>query len=295
MSSKGLMASAFALAGLFALTMAAPSGAASITCNGSPGTSEINGNITVAENGFCWLGGGVTVKGNVTVGRGARLYAEGASPTLIRGNVRGDGAAEVRLDNTTVGGNVALTGTGETIAPFGEVIVSEGRVNGNIEIDHGQPQTEVRNETVGGSVRILNNLYRNPGAGSGETFVELEASTIGKNVEVANNTLAAPLLNVLSVRNTSVANQLLVYNNTETATAEGFLGENEIILSSNDVGGNAELLNNTRQSILGPVGPGRTDVSANAVRNILNCVGNVKPPTGEENTAKRKLGQCEAL
>jgi hypothetical protein len=125
--------------------------------------------------------------------------------------------------------------------------------------------------------------------------VELEASTVGKNVEVADNTLAAPLLNVLSVRNTSVANQLLVYNNTETATAEAFLGENEIILSSNDVGGNAELLNNTRKSILGPVGPGRTEVSANAVTNILNCVGNVQPPTGEENTAKRKLGQCEAL
>lgn len=294
MSSKGLMVSAFV--GLFVLSMAAPSGAASITCNGSLGSSEINGNITVAENGVCWLGG-VTVKGNVIVGRGARLYAEGVSPALIRGNVRGDGAAEVRLDNITVGGNVALTGTGETIAPFGEVIVSEGRVSGNIEIDDGQPQAEVRNETVGGSVRILNNQYRTPsaGSGSGETFVELEASRVGKNVEVADNTLAAALLNVLSVRNTSVANQLLVYNNTETATAETFFGENEIILSSNDVGGNAELLNNTRKSILGPVGPGRTEVSANAVTNILNCVGNVQPPTGEENTAKRKLGQCEAL
>jgi hypothetical protein len=295
MSSKVLMA--FAFAGLFVLSMAASSGAAPITCNGSPESSEINGNITVAENGVCWLGEGVTVKGNVTVGRGARLYAEGVSPgdTLIRGNVRGDGAAEVRLDNITVGGNVALTGTGETVAPFGEVIVSEGRVSGNIEIDDGQPQAEVRNEAVGGSVRILNNLYRNPGAGSGETFVELEASTVGKNVEVADNTLAAPLLNVLSVKNTSVANQLLVYNNTETATAEAFLGENEIVLSSNDVGGNAELLNNTRKSILGPVGPGRTEVSANAVTNILNCGGNAPPPTGEENTAKKKLGQCELL
>jgi hypothetical protein len=177
------------------------------------------------------------------------------------------------------------------------VFVSGGRVNGNIEIDNGQPAIEVKNETIGGSVQILNNLSPVPtGEGTGQAFVEIEASTVGKKVEIADNGLAAPLLNVLSVRNTSVANQLLVYNNTETATSEvPGLGLNEIILSSNRVSGNAELVNNTNKTTSGGVGPGHTEVSANVVTNTLNCLGNVPPPLGKENTAKHKLGQCEAL
>jgi hypothetical protein len=213
--------------------------------------------------------------------------------------VRGNGAAEVIFDGeNTIDGNLALTGTGETENfLFGEVFVYGGRVNGNIEIDNGQPAIEVKNETIGGSVQILNNLSPVPtGEGTGQAFVEIGASTVGKNVEIADNGLAAPLLNVLSIRNTSVANRLLVHNNTETATSEvRGVGKNEIILSSNHVSGNAELLNNTNKTTSGGVGPGGTEVSANAVTNTLNCLGNVPPPTGKENTAKKKLGQCELL
>jgi hypothetical protein len=302
-----------------ALLLAAPSaqaasGKGSTTCEGGNIAAEITGNLTVPPGAICGLESGGVVDGNVFVGQGAVLFIGGGvvkedvsvdrggelyagecdcQPATIIGDVRGYGAAVIRLRKATVDGDVVLTGTGVTEPIFGEAQVSFGRVNGNVEIDNGQPEAFLYSETVGGSIRILNNLSRST-EGSGETFLEVKGDTVGGNVEIGDNSLLAPVLNRVAVTKTSVANQLLVYNNNLDTTAELPIGRNEMILSSNHVDG-AKLLNNTRQAVSGGVGSGRTEVSANAVTNNLNCVGNEPAPVGMENTAKKKLGQCELL
>jgi cytoskeletal protein CcmA (bactofilin family) len=334
------MASAFALGVLFVMAMAAPSWAASTPCNGTILGGEIKGNVTVEKE--CRLGGvtvrgnvtvdpgarlemggtvmgnvivGVggtfsavgTVEGNLTVDRGGRFFAGECSPAhcplLIKGDLRGNEAEVIRSESeTTVGGNLALTGTVEGSFESGQVILSRGRVNGNVEIDNGLPSAFVAKETVGGSVRILNNQSRSVAVGEGglgPIALEIVASTVGGNVEVRHNALGSAIFNVIAVRNTSVTNNLVVNNNIETGTSElaSAPGENDIFLTSNHVGGSAELLNNTSKTTSGVVSPGRTDVSANGVTNNLICTGNEPPPADEEgpNTAKQKLGQCALL
>jgi hypothetical protein len=64
MHSKGLMVSAFALAVVFAMAMAAPSWGASIPCTGQLGAVEVKGNVHAGPG--CDLLG-TTVSGNVIV------------------------------------------------------------------------------------------------------------------------------------------------------------------------------------------------------------------------------------
>jgi hypothetical protein len=283
MRCKGLMASALALAVLSVMWMATPSWAAPapIPCTGPLGAVEINGNISAGAG--CDLSG-ASVRGNVTVNPGGSLTTR---MTLITGNVQGTDAVGVRLERTTsVRGNLRLT---DTTGRGAFIEVREGTVNGNVEIEDGLPLAQIFEETVGGNVKILNNS--NVGALSSSGLAEIIQSTVGRNVEIGNNSLTGEIETRLLVAGTSVAGNLLLYDNSMT----GAVLRNRMFVAGDRIGGNAELLDNiTRGPFEGGV-PASTVVQFNAVTNILNCAGNELAPIGRENTAEKKLGQCELL
>jgi hypothetical protein len=275
MRSKGLTASALVVAVLFVLTMTTPSWAADIPCAGPIGAVEIKGNISAGAG--CDLSG-ATVRGNVSVNPGGNLTTEAGSTTVITGNVQSSNATMVFLRGaTSVGGNVRLADTRKNND------VLEGTVTGNVEIDEGGTESLVFGETVGGNVKMLNASLP---AFIGE--VAIASSSVGGNVEIGNNSLKSPFGNFVVVSHTTVAGNLRVYTNSSPPVREGRETINSLSVDFNQVGGNAELLNNTGFSK-------EISVEGNTVTNNLVCIGNVLPPKGTANTAKKKLGQCELL
>ena len=133
-------------------------------------------------------------------------------------------------------------------------------------------------------MKILNNSSK-----ESITMLGLFEDIVGGNVEVANNPLTGELLNELCVEKVTIADNLRIVSNTETSPLRGVNFEGVL---ANHVGGNAELLNNT---ISEPEPVGGPEVSRKAVTKTLNCVGNVPPPFGKENTANQELGQCAPL
>jgi len=274
MRSKGTMASALAVVMLSVMTMAAPSLAAPIPCTGPLGAVEINGDISAGAG--CDLSG-ATVRGNVTVSPGGSLSTIAGSTTVIAGNVESTRATQITLEGaTSVRGELQLTGTTESID------LNSGTVKGNVEIEDGIANVTVGDgETVDGNVQIQSTS----GAASGEGgVVVITGSTVGGNVEVADNSLTGSLLNLLAVVESSVAGNLELSNNSATGGSISFL--NAVLVASNFVGGNAELVSNTSGSIL---------VSKNEVTNNLECEANKPPPEGSSNAANEKQGQCEQL
>jgi hypothetical protein len=252
-----------------------------VTCTGPIGAVEVNNDISAGLG--CELLG-TTVRGDVAVNPGGSLITRRAFTTVITGSVRGSDVFAVRLrGHTSVGGNVRFTGTGGN-----EVGISEGTVNGNIEVDEGTAVLNVLGETVGGNILGLNISNRD------FVLLQVDGDVVGGNVEVGKNTFTSPLEDRLEVSFTSVAGNLLVFNNNINAHS---LHRNEIILAANHVDGNAELLYNTvSRGVVRPL----VEVSENVVTNTLNCLSNVPAPVEGEfaefpNTAKHKLGQCQLL
>jgi hypothetical protein len=253
--------------------------------------TTVKGNVT--GGGDLEIGEEATVEGDVTVDPGGRLITGTA---LITGNVQSTDAAIIRMEGaTTVGGNLRLKETDEpsAVRRFIRTFVSGGTVNGNMELDDGRSVAFVENENVGGNLQILNNNSSTMGIESSTSDLEVRASTVGGNLEVADNLFNSIYSNALAVRETFVANNLLVYNNS---LSTGLLGS-VLRVEGNLVGGSAELLNNTFAPSEGQVSLPSTVVSTNLVATNLICTGNEPPPTDPlgANIARKKLGQCEPL
>jgi hypothetical protein len=252
--------------------------------------TTVKGNMTVGGE-FSELNiGGSTVEGDVTVNPGGRLSSGEA---VITGNVQGSGAEGIQLNGeTSVGGSLRLTGTDGQGGNLN--FVQEGKVDGNIEIEDGLVSTLVLDETVGGNLQVLDNPSGPLGFAGGQSLLRVEGSDVGGDVEVADNPLHSSVFNEIKVRDTAVANNLVVSGNSSMHGASG----NFVIVEADRVGRDADVLNNKFL----PGGEGKsaspvTLVSENLVTSVLNCSTNNPAPTDGEapNTAKEKLGQCEQL
>jgi hypothetical protein len=262
------MAPVAALATIAALVSmaltAAPSWAATTPCTGPVGAIEIKGNVSAGAG--CDLSG-ATVTGNVTVNPGGSLATEARSTTVIQGNLTSSQATAIILEGaTSVHGNATLTGTS------GETYLS-GKVNGNLTIEGGLSLITLQIEAIQGNLKIVNT--------SGSGFVGIR-STVGGNAEVSNNSLNEITISALLFQESTVRGNLRIDNNSATGALF-----NAVTVRENDVGGNTEVRNNTAGNTIA--------VTLNTIVGSLKCEGNEPPPTGEGNTASKKLGQCELL
>jgi hypothetical protein len=243
-------------------------------CEGPEGPITIKGNVTAGPG--CDLSG-TTVEGNVRVEPGGSLKTEEGTETTITGNVLSNKATEIVLKaGGEIGGNVQIQGT------TGESLIEHGKVGRNITIRSSiASRLEVRNESVGGNVQLLNNT----GTGSG-VHVVVGASTVGGNVLVINNTLTGTERNEVGAFETEIAGNLQVHNNSATGASEA----NEVFAELTQVGANLDVHNNTAE------GPGsKVLVLKNTVTNNLACHNDKPPASGGGNTAKHKTGECELL
>lgn len=192
---------ALVTASTFALVGAAGANAAttgSTTCSGglAPGTYR---NVTV--KGFCFLGGGAMVTGNVTVGTGSILMGDGAT---INGNVTATNAkALYLLDGSWVGKNVTFTGGGwgrtctdpgaddPSDAPGHSTMIKDSTVKGNVTFTGwaGCWFGLIRNH-VGKNVTVTN-MYANPAWEQGPDSTEIASNVVMGNLNCSGNTPAA--------------------------------------------------------------------------------------------------------
>jgi hypothetical protein len=245
-------------------------------CEGPEGPITIKGDVIAGPG--CNLSG-ATVEGSVTVEPGGSLKTEKETATTITGYVQSNKATEiVLLAGGEIGGNVQIQGT------TGESVVEHGKVRRNITIQNSvASRLEVRDESVGGNVQLMNNT----GRGS-HVHVVVIGSTVGGNVLVGNNTLTGTERNEVGAFEAEVkSGNLQVYNNSATGGSEA----NEVFVEVNRVGVNLEVHNNAAE------GPGFNAVLVieNTVTNNLACHNDKPPASGRGNTAKHKTGECEHL
>jgi hypothetical protein len=132
-----------ALAGVLAAPPAAI--AEERDCVGAIGVATVD-NLRVPQGAACALAG-TFVKGTVKVERDATLTAEDIE---VIGNVQAEGARNVVLRRSRVGGSVQVKqgGAAET---------TESEINGDIQYDQQTGALVVRDNTVGGSVQVVGN------------------------------------------------------------------------------------------------------------------------------------------
>jgi len=224
----------------------------------------VNGALTVQATGAAPPSGTAcngaytgAFQGNLTVSAGQVCMIDGGKVT---GNVTSNGGI-VRLYGATVTGNLTISGTATGSGASLTHQICASSVQGDVQF-----QNDVNSLAAGGGQACLN--------------------TIGGNLQVHNNTLAATLAltynkvtgNIqvqsnagpVTVSNNSSGNDTQVTGNTAAVTVNG-----------NAVGGNLQIQNNTVSN----------QVFNNVVTNNLQCSGDANI-TGGGNTAKSKQGQC---
>lgn len=105
-------------------------------------------NLEVPDGAACVLESGVRVDGNVELGTGSELYAQGV---FIGGNVQGQGAAVVLLEGSRVGGSVQLEAGGA-------VTLSRNEVTGSIQLKQNASELHVLDNVVNADVQLFDNL-----------------------------------------------------------------------------------------------------------------------------------------
>lgn len=118
-------------------------------CRGTIGPKTLD-NVKVPSGATCKLNG-TTVKGNVNVHGGARLYA---SSIRVNGNVQGEGFKVVVVkERSKVGGNVQLKlgrsgGTGNVVGT---------RIDGDLQYEENRARMVARSNTVLGNLQVFKN------------------------------------------------------------------------------------------------------------------------------------------
>jgi hypothetical protein len=179
-ASKDLAVAALSAFGLGLAAL--PAAGADTTCPPNLSGGTINGNLVVPNNSTCSLAGGETVTGNVTVGTGAALIANGV---IIGGNVQANHCNFVRLAlvaDVSVGGNVTIE----------SCTAASG-----YDIDNLLVRT-----TISGNFICANNSAR----------CVAEFGSVGANVQVNNNTGGTSI-----VSHNSIAGNLSCHGNTGVA------------------------------------------------------------------------------
>lgn len=103
--------------------------------------------IDVPADAACRLDGTVLI-GNITIGRGATLDA---ARVALNGSVQAEGAADVVLEDTRVGGSVQ-------IKQGGSARVVGLHITGDLQLDANRAALEASDNQIGGSLQALGNL-----------------------------------------------------------------------------------------------------------------------------------------
>jgi hypothetical protein len=134
-------------AGAASLVLLAPAVAEERRCSGTIGPIYLD-NIFVPDGATCVLDR-TRAKGNVVVGTGATLLANGVS---INGNLQGEGAASITVQNrSTFGGSVQLV-KGNTSS------IIAARIGGDILFDENIGAMTASGNTVGGNLQAFKNM-----------------------------------------------------------------------------------------------------------------------------------------
>jgi hypothetical protein len=105
-------------------------------------------NLRVPQGASCKLYG-TRVKGTIIVEYRALLRAEGV---IVIGNVQGEGARSVSvLENSRIGGSVQ-------VKQGGSALVSDSKVEADVQYDENTAPVRVLRSDIGGSVQIVKNL-----------------------------------------------------------------------------------------------------------------------------------------
>jgi len=115
-------------------------------CTGTIGAVRLD-NVFVPDGRACTLNR-TRLNGNIVVGRGAQLTAQGVS---VNGSVQAEGAASVALLNfSTVGGSVQIVqGRAATI--------DRARINGDLYFDSNDGRIDATANQVGGNLQAFQN------------------------------------------------------------------------------------------------------------------------------------------
>lgn len=137
--------SAIAVA-MFCAGVAVSAHAEETQCTGSIGAVGLD-NVFVPDGRACRLDR-TRLKGNIVVGRGAQLTAQGV---IVNGNIQAEGAASVAVLNfSTVGGSVQIVqGRAATI--------DRARINGDLYFDSNNGPIAASANQVGGSLQAFQN------------------------------------------------------------------------------------------------------------------------------------------
>ncbi len=182
--------------------------------------------IFVPDGATCTLVG-VTVRGDVTVGKGSRLFTRDG--TTIGGDVTSVGAKTVRLITTNVGGLIDLRGTtGPIVIGFADCLVDPVAAGSILLIGNFGP-ISVCDMTVGGSLILRNNrsfgisLRDNDVADnfivvdSRGAFLDIRRNSVGGYMSVRRNTIT----NVFKIKDNRIRGNLACYGNSPDPTRSG--------------------------------------------------------------------------
>ena len=178
--------------------------------------------VTVPDGATCILEG-VTAK-SITVGEGSTLWTDETSVEL---NVISRDASSVRLIDTTVGGEVNISGTNGDIVIGPEGCAVDPVVDGNITL-HDNTGTiavcfmTVRNLDVQnnhGRIGLFNNVTSNNLIVGGNTgrAIRVRDNAVGGNILVRNNSVSK----LIRVRTNTVEGNLNCVDNTPTPKFSG--------------------------------------------------------------------------
>ena len=182
--------------------------------------------VFVPDGATCTLDD-VTVRGDVTVGKGSRLFTRDG--TTIGGDVTGVGARTVRLITTDVGGDVDLGGTtGPIVIGFEDCLI-DPIVGGSILLHRNFGPISICDMTVGGRLELRNNrssdislrdndvaddllVLDNRGA-----WLDIRRNSVGGYMSVRRNTIT----NLLKIKDNRIVGDLLCYGNSPDPTQSG--------------------------------------------------------------------------
>jgi len=127
-------------------------------------------NLQVPDARICVLEPGVRIDGNLELGTGSELYAQGIS---VGGNVQGQRAAAVLLENSTVGGNIQLD-------IGGEITARGNTVGGSIQLKQNSQPVFVLANVVDSDIQLFTNVGG----------VEVGDNRVGGNLQCKENDAA---------------------------------------------------------------------------------------------------------
>lgn len=162
---------------VLALSLTFPAFADDINCVQSIGAKTIDGNIIVPAGRSCTLNG-TKVKGNVELRDRAQILIQNGANVI--GNVQTDGAYRVRILNSTINGDVQLTGISynqRSLILYSEIggtvdwkdnqalfLIQYSDVDSDVKVNQNRGAARVYDNVIGGNLQCQSNAPAPQGA-----------------------------------------------------------------------------------------------------------------------------------